>query len=293
MSDHTINGHDAHVAHHFDGPQHQFDSGKLGIWAFLAQEVLFFSALFVAYIVFRYNHPEVFAYAAGYLDVKYGAINTVVLILSSLSAAWAVRAAQKNQQKLLVFCLATTILCAFGFLGIKAIEYNHKFHIGTVWGCKFAPSETPNGTKIVWPETPSEEENAHNTLFVKQQGCPNLRSEGAVLVIEPPKDANGKLLAKGTPEYLEAVAEADKNRPDSGKLPPKRTSMFFSIYFAMTGLHGIHVIVGIGVFIWLLVRALKGHFSEAYYGPIDFAALYWHIVDLIWIYLFPLLYLIH
>ena len=69
--------------------------------------------------------------------------------------------------------------------------------------------------------------------------------------------------------------------------------MFFSIYFAMTGLHGIHVLVGIGVFIWLLVRAIKGHFSEAYYGPVDFAALYWHIVDLIWIYLFPLLYLIH
>ena len=281
MSQHTINGHDAHVAHHFDGPQHQFDSGKLGMWAFLAQEVLFFSALFVAYIVFRYNHPEVFAYAHKYLDVKYGAINTIVLIASSLSAAWAVRAAQKNQQKWLIACLAFTILCAFGFLGIKAIEYKHKFHIGTVYGCNFAPNETPDGTKIDWPEAPKGQ-------------CRTLKAADAKIVVVPPTAADGTPLEPGSPEYLNAIAEADKNAPSRySQLPPPGTNMFFSIYFAMTGLHGIHVLVGIGVFIWLLVRAIKGHFSEAYFGPIDFAALYWHIVDLIWIYLFPLLYLIH
>jgi cytochrome c oxidase subunit 3 len=276
MSHHTINGHDAHVAHHFDGPQHQFDSGKLGIWAFLAQEVLFFSALFVAYIVFRYNHPEVFAYAHKYLDVKYGAINTVVLIFSSLSAAWAVRAAQKNQNKLLIACLATTILCACAFLGIKYIEYTHKFHIGTVYGCKFSPSETPDGTKIDWPKAPKGQ-------------CRALQAVDAKIVKEVPKDAP----APGSPEALAAIADADKHASHYSALPPPHTNMFFSIYFAMTGLHGIHVLVGIGVFIWLLVRATKKHFSEAYYGPVDFAALYWHIVDLIWIFLFPLLYLIH
>jgi hypothetical protein len=75
--------------------------------------------------------------------------------------------------------------------------------------------------------------------------------------------------------------------------PPEHTNMFFTIYFAMTGLHGIHVLFGVGVFSWLLIRALKGHFTPDYFGPIDYAALYWHIVDLIWIFLFPLLYLIH
>ena len=75
--------------------------------------------------------------------------------------------------------------------------------------------------------------------------------------------------------------------------PPEHTNMFFTIYFAMTGLHGIHVLVGVFVFIWLLIRAIKGHFTPDYFGPVDFAALYWHIVDLIWIFLFPLLYLIH
>jgi hypothetical protein len=74
--------------------------------------------------------------------------------------------------------------------------------------------------------------------------------------------------------------------------PPEHTNMFFTIYFAMTGLHGIHVLVGVFVFVWLLIRAIKGHFTPDYFGPVDYAALYWHIVDLIWIFLFPLLYLI-
>ena len=75
--------------------------------------------------------------------------------------------------------------------------------------------------------------------------------------------------------------------------PPEHTNMFFTIYFAMTGLHGIHVLFGVAVFTWLLFRAIKGQFTPDYFGPIDYAALYWHIVDLIWIFLFPLLYLIH
>lgn len=292
MSDHKINGYDAHVAHHFDGPQHQFDAGKLGMWAFLAQEVLFFSGLFVAYIVFRYNHPEVFAYANKYLDVTYGAINTVVLIFSSLSAAWAVRAAQKNQQKLLIACLATTILCAFGFLGIKYIEYKHKFHIGAVYGCNFSPSETPDGTKIDWPRVKASDAKDAPFRPSTASNCDALQT--ATLIEAPLVDANGKELDPGSPEALAAMAKRDKEeKSNHSLLPPPNTNMFFSIYFAMTGLHGIHVIVGIFVFIWLLKRAIKGEFSEAYYGPIDFAALYWHIVDLIWIYLFPLLYLIH
>ena len=246
------------IQHHFDDGTHQFDSGKLGIWLFLAQEVLFFAGLFVAYIVFRYNHPEVFLYANKYLDTTMGAINTGVLIVSSLTAAWGVRCAQLNQKRGLIICLVLTILCAFGFLGIKYVEYSHKAHIGTVFGERFAPSEDSRGRKFT-PE---------------QKIAAKARAGKAEL------DAAAASVANIDPE---ARAE----------VPPPNTSMFFSIYFAMTGLHGIHVLVGIGVFIWLTIRAFKGHFSEAYFGPVDFAALYWHIVDLIWIYLFPLLYLIH
>src|SRR6187402_2131214 len=104
------------IQHHYDDARHQFEAGKLGIWLFLGQEVLFFSALFVAYIVYRHNHPEAFDYAHKYLDVKMGAINTAVLILSSLTAAWAVRAAQLAQRRLLIGLLSATIACAFAFL---------------------------------------------------------------------------------------------------------------------------------------------------------------------------------
>src|SRR5690606_21030111 len=113
------------IAHHFDDAKHQFDSGKLGIWLFLVTEILFFSGLYVAYIVYRTYHPDIDDYAHAYLDTKMGAINTAVLILSSLTAAWAVRAAQLGQKQLLTALLAVTVLCAFTFLGIKYVEYSH------------------------------------------------------------------------------------------------------------------------------------------------------------------------
>lgn len=267
-------GHSPFIQHHFDGPQHQFESGKLGIWLFLTQEILFFSALFVAYIVYRANHPEIFAYAHHYLDTTMGAINTVVLLCSSLSAAWAVRAAQLNQQRLLIAMLAITILCAFGFLGIKYIEYSHKIHIGTLYGSKFNPTEDPQGDKFA-------PDGAQEAAAV---GSGVTGGQSVVIASEQTKEASAAATQPTEPGQLV---------PGVADPPPANTSMFFTIYFAMTGLHGIHVLGGIVVFIWLLIRAMKGHFTPEYYGPIDFAALYWHLVDLIWIYLFPLLYLIH
>ena len=142
---HAVDPHGAHgegspfIQHHYDDAQHQFDSGKLGIWLFLAQEVLFFSALFVAYILYRFHHPEIYSYAHKYLDVKYGAINTAVLIFSSLTAAWAVRCAQLAQKRRLIVCIALTIACACAFLGIKYIEYSHKVHEHILFGRYFDP----------------------------------------------------------------------------------------------------------------------------------------------------------
>src|SRR5262245_48896029 len=137
------------IQHHYDDAQHQFDSGKLGIWLFLAQEVLFFSALFVAYILYRYHHPEIYSYAHKYLDVKYGAINTAVLIFSSLTAAWAVRAAQLAQPKRLIICIALTIACACAFLGIKYIEYSHKVHEHILFGRYFDPCVSSGGRELL------------------------------------------------------------------------------------------------------------------------------------------------
>jgi hypothetical protein len=112
-------------------------------------------------------------------------------------------------------------------------------------------------------------------------------------VEDPLAEQEQKLeLGKKQEPYIRLSTHELHERDAAGPPPPK-TNMFFTIYFAMTGLHGFHVLAGVVVFIWLLIRAAKGHFTPEYFGPVDFAALYWHIVDLIWIFLFPLLYLIH
>lgn len=283
MSDTTADPHAAHsgagdghdhghhdkpfLAHHFDTPKHQFESGKLGIWLFLVTEILFFSGLFCAYALYRALHPEVFEYAHYYLDTTWGAINTCVLIISSVTAAWAVRNAQLKQTKMLVVNIVITILCGFGFMGIKYVEYAHKIHDGLLPGGFYEPAQK------AW-ELPIYKEKFGETAAF-----------GAAAAGES---------AEGTAQASADGAAAKKQMgPHEFNVEPRNVHQFFSIYFCMTGLHGIHVLVGIGIWIWLLLRARTGEFGPEYFGPIDFAALYWHIVDLIWIFLFPLLYLIH
>ena len=165
MSDHHGHGDKPFLQHHFEDEDHQFDSGKLGIWAFLVTEILFFSGLFCAYAIYRAMHPEVFTFASNALDTKWGAINTGVLIFSSLTAAWAVRNAQLGQKRALSINLAVTILCAFGFMGIKYVEYSHKFHLGLFPGDKYAPLEGAYGDEAKAEKVafvlPQEEEGEH------------------------------------------------------------------------------------------------------------------------------------
>jgi cytochrome c oxidase subunit 3 len=436
VSDSAHEPHDAHgggddhghhgsrfIQHHYDDAQHQFDSGKLGIWLFLAQEVLFFSALFVAYVLYRVHHGELYSYAHKWLQVKFGAINTAVLIFSSLTAAWAVRCAQLNQRKGLILCLATTIACACTFLGIKYLEYSHKYHEHILFGRYFDPCISPGEKELLTKnnECPGSKTTVdwdYGTQTPKAGSCfesskidqdahePGVQADCQVFEITRAEQAKaGAKNADGSPvmEWVEktkreitnrciermpwepevgdaqkfpcwrtayqpavcadlttadqftqgmasrpqvgvlveygdsrergdelaiqaqckpaptaaAVADVFANTEQAPKLgdkaihpvhipttheeheleamgpPPEHTNMFFTIYFAMTGLHGIHVLFGVGVFTWLLIRAIKGHFTPEYFGPVDYAALYWHIVDLIWIFLFPLLYLIH
>ena len=228
---HDAHGHDAHghhgpkwLAHHFDTPAQQFDAAKLGMWVFLAQELLFFSGLFVAYGIYRSWYPEMFKAASHQLDKIMGGCNTIVLLFSSFTAAMAVRSAQLGKKKATGNFILVTILCACMFLVIKYFEYAHKFHAGLLPGRFFHP---------------------HVAHLVPGS---------------PPLAAN--------------------------------TGSFFSSYFMMTGVHGVHVLVGIGVLIWILIRNLRGDFSKEFFTPVDIVALYWHLVVLVWIYLFPLLYLI-
>ena len=285
-------GHgDENLAHHFDNMQQQFEAGKLGMWLFLATEVLLFAGLFCAYTVYRYTHPEVFKYASQFLDTKWGFINTLVLLASSFTAALAVRAAQTKNRQLLIQMLVATILGACGFLVIKYIEYSHKFHEHILWGVRFDPelgdpAKHHEAKSHGSGETAAAASEKPQLLSDTSQLDYSVSVPGADLV----QQANVALPA--TRAHPEQATHAP-NLPDyydPAKI--RNVHIFFGIYFCMTGLHGLHVVIGMIVLTWLLMRAMRGDFDEGYYLPVDLGALYWHLVDLIWIYLFPLLYLI-
>ena len=224
--------HPKWLQHHWDTPVQQFEAAKIGMWAFLGQELLFFSGLFVAYAIYRTWYGEAFAAGSHELSRPLGTINTCVLLFSSLTSALAVRASQLGKKNETTVLILVTIACAFGFLGIKFIEYHAKFEHGLLPGSFFG---TPRDILTFNP-------------------IPGAHSHASEL--------------------------------------PDHTHAFFSLYFVMTGLHAIHVIVGIGIWVWILRRNLRGDFSPRYFTPVDVTALYWHLVDLVCIYLFPLLYLI-
>jgi cytochrome c oxidase subunit III len=207
--------HEAHLQHHFADSEQQAETSKLGMWLFLATEILLFGGLFVGFGISQIKYPEAFLAAHEHLQKPLGFLNTVVLLISSWTMVMGVWSARNNKQKLLQIFLVLTILCACIFLGVKYFEYAHKFEDGLLPGRFYT----------------------HSPMADHQ-------------------------------------------------------FVFFSFYFMMTGLHGFHILGGIGVLTWVLIRARRGEFSSAYYTPVDLVGLYWHLVDLIWIYLFPLLYLI-
>ncbi len=203
-------------AHHFDDIRQQHEASWLGMWVFLATEVMFFGGMFLGYTIYRTSYPQAFAGASNHLDVWLGTVNTAVLICSSFTMALAVRAAQLGQRKPVMIFLLLTIILGTAFLGIKFTEYHAKFVEHLVPGSAFA--------------------------------------------------------------YKGSVAGG--------------AEIFFSFYFAMTGMHALHMIIGVGLLASLIVKTARGRFSPSYYTPVELVGLYWHFVDIVWIFLFPLLYLV-
>jgi cytochrome c oxidase subunit 3 len=212
------------LAHHFDSYAQQRESATLGMWLFIAQEILFFGGIFVTYAIYRWINPVSFAAASHHLDIALGGFNTIVLIASSLTMALGVRAAQLGERKALVRFLALTILLGLVFLGVKAIEYETKWEQGHVPGLSWK----------VWTEM----------------------------------EFHGK------------------------PVNPIAARQFFGLYFGMTGLHALHMIVGIAILLWMIRHAARGHWTPENYNFVEGVGLYWHFVDIVWIFLFPLLYLI-
>jgi cytochrome c oxidase subunit 3 len=206
----------SYVAHHFPNLRQQEHAARLGMWLFLATELLLFGGLFTAYSVYRYLYAETFAEASRTLSVTLGTVNTVVLITSSLSVALAHHLAHLRRGRAAALSLLITLGFAVVFLVIKGFEWTHDFHEGLLPGRYFSSRE---------------------------------------------------LTGVGAP-------------------------MFFTVYFLMTGLHGLHVVVGMGVLTVLMVQCWRGAYDHGYTTPMELGGMYWHLVDLIWIFLYPLLYLI-
>jgi cytochrome c oxidase subunit 3 len=211
--------------HHFADVVQQRNAASLGMWWFLATEIMFFGGMFCGYLVYRRTYFPEFAAGSRSLSLVAGAFNTTVLICSSLTVALAVRASQLGKRRQLVGLLLATIFFGVCFLGIKGYEWREEY---------------------VHHHVPTFYFDAQDLIHDN----PNLHLE------------------------------------------PQPTKLFFSLYFALTGVHALHMIVGIGIFTVITFMAHRGKFGPEYHTPVEIAGLYWHFVDIVWIYLFPLLYLI-
>ena len=193
----------------------QKEAATLGMWTFLATEVLFFSALFLGYIIYRHAYPQAFVLASHQTIVLCGTLNTAILLTSSLTMALAVQAAKENDNRWLFRYLLITVLFGIAFLAVKGIEYHQDLD------------------DHLWP---------------------------------------GPHFKAG--------------------LPPE-AQIFWVLYWVMTGVHAIHVTVGIVLISIMAWLARRRKFSDSYYTPVENTGLYWHFVDIVWIFLYPLLYLVH
>lgn len=254
--------HNPHLAHHFETLQQQRESSALGMWLFLAQEVLFFGGLFCVYIVYRAMYPTEFLYGSSQLAVKWGFINTLVLILSSVTMALAVRESQQGRNKGVVKWLVATFFFGAIFLGIKTVEYSAKWEHGLVPGKHF--HFDPHG-------------HGHYEAHGAEKAAPS----------ESHADA------QASESHTEpAHADGEKKHITAEDVDPGHLQIFFAIYFAMTGMHALHMVIGMAVMIFLGYKAWKNTFAPENYAFVENFGLYWHFVDLVWIFLFPLLYLL-
>ena len=209
------------LAHHFENLDQQRDAESLGMWVYIATEVLIFAGLFTGYFAYRIWYQKDFEAASARLNVLIGGLNTVVLLTSSLTMALSVYAARVNNQRLLCTCLGLTCLLGLSFLGFKAVEYTGDYRENLVPGSAYFKPED-------WAR------------------------EG---------------------------------------FDPAHVQLFLTFYYILTGIHATHMAAGIGWIAVIIVLAWRGRFSPLHYMPIEILALYWHFVDIVWIFLLPLLYL--
>ncbi len=222
-------GHEAEhslLHHHFDDMEQQREATALGMWTFLSTEVMMFGALMFVYSLYRFLHHDEWLAGSHSLNFKLGFLNTLVLLVSSLTMAMGVHAAQLKEKKRMLMFLGFTWVLGLTFLVIKGFEWTADYNEGLIPGFN-------------WDPRPHNFETLMGTGF-------NLQSY----------------------------------------------QMYFVIYFCMTGLHAIHMIIGLGLVAYFMMLGQRGHFTNGNDQPVELLGLYWHFVDIVWVFLFPLLYLI-
>lgn len=302
MATHEHDYHPPGLQHQFEDMKQQEESVSIGMWAFLVQEIMFFGGLFTAYLVFRSRYPMAFAAGSNHLDAFLGGLNTLVLIVSSLTMALTVYYAQKGKRMMQVYLIIATMLFGTTFLVVKYFEYSDKYHHGLVpfagLNQKTKATHEPESSLAAKPPTQIEiESREKNSLDVPktEEHTANPRGEfqwhddnGRKIVLEAQKE--GYLTKFEEVGYFTKTAGGEMVY-DNAKFTDK-VRIFFYIYFVMTGLHALHMIVGLGIMMWLLIMAWRGTYTADYYSPVEISGLYWHFVDIVWIFLFPLLYLL-
>jgi cytochrome c oxidase subunit 3 len=243
----------------------------------------------------------VFEYAHQFLSKPLGALNTAILLCSSFTIASAVWASQHGRRRASVVLLGLTLLGGLGFLSIKFVEYESKWKEGLLWGFHYQPQVEG----AAFEEHAAQEHGAPATPPAALPARPPATPGTLTTATVAPPEASPAAIAAPTDDQpnpaFQPVALAPQGLRSAGPaavvLTPRQqvhnVQTFFGVYFLMTGLHGLHVIVGLGLITWVALRALKGAFGPTYFTPVAMVGLYWHLVDIIWIYLFPLLYLIH
>jgi cytochrome c oxidase subunit III len=253
-------GHDPMVPHQFDDMEQKNICDLIGMWTFLATEVLFFGGLFAALMLYRSMYPEAFMEASRHLNNLIGFINTLVLLTSSFTVVLSVHAAKRGHNKQVLLWVLATMALAVIFLVVKvSIEYRDDFKDNLVPG---------------------------RAMF-------GLNEEQANWLANQPN-------AEAHPEYwLQALQQSgwqgistDRTKAADAKLFMQHAQMFFVFYYTMTMIHATHMIVGIGIYALLAWKASKNYYGPRRFAQIEITGLYWHFVDIVWIFLFPLLYLI-
>jgi cytochrome c oxidase subunit 3 len=230
--EHAGQEHPAYVRHHFANAEQQRETANFGMWLFLLTEIMFFSGMFCAYLIYRNWYYPAFVAGSHQLKIWAGTLNTTVLICSSFTMAMGVYSAEMRNRKALLRWLSLTLLLGVTFLGIKAYEWHDEWEHHHVPGLNFNSSDFTH---------------------------------------VDPRYSQDKPLA-----------------PDMAD----KTQAYFSLYFAMTGMHALHMVIGISILIVLIVQAWGGMYVNGHMNTIENFGLYWHFVDIVWIFLFPLLYLI-